>query len=58
MNPHSYGHLIFDEEAKTIQWGWGALSINGTGWTSSLRVEELLSPCTKLKSKLIQDQIH
>jgi hypothetical protein len=20
MNPHSYGHLIFDKEAKTIQW--------------------------------------
>jgi hypothetical protein len=21
MNPHTYGHLIFDKEAKTIQWG-------------------------------------
>jgi hypothetical protein len=20
MNPHSYGHLIFDKESKTIQW--------------------------------------
>jgi hypothetical protein len=20
MNPHSYGHLIFDKGAKTIQW--------------------------------------
>jgi hypothetical protein len=20
MNPHTYGHLIFDKEAKTIQW--------------------------------------
>jgi hypothetical protein len=20
MNPHIYGHLIFDKEAKTIQW--------------------------------------
>jgi hypothetical protein len=21
MNPHTYGHLIFDKGAKTIQWG-------------------------------------
>ena len=21
MNPHTYGHLTFDKEAKTIQWG-------------------------------------
>jgi hypothetical protein len=21
MNTHTYGHLIFDKEAKTIQWG-------------------------------------
>ena len=20
INPHTYGHLIFDEEGKTIQW--------------------------------------
>ena len=20
LNPHTYGHLIFDKEAKTIQW--------------------------------------
>jgi hypothetical protein len=20
MNPHTYGHLIFDKEAKTTQW--------------------------------------
>ena len=20
MNPHTYGHLIFDKEAKTFQW--------------------------------------
>ena len=20
MNPHTYGHLIFDKSAKTIQW--------------------------------------
>jgi hypothetical protein len=21
INPYTYGHLIFDKEAKTIQWG-------------------------------------
>jgi hypothetical protein len=21
MNPYTYGHLIFDKRAKTIQWG-------------------------------------
>jgi hypothetical protein len=21
MNPHTYGHLMFDKVAKTIQWG-------------------------------------
>jgi hypothetical protein len=23
MNPHTYGHLIFDKGAKTIQWVGG-----------------------------------
>ena len=23
MNPHTYGHLIFDKGAKTIQWQGG-----------------------------------
>jgi hypothetical protein len=42
MNPHTYGHLIFDKGAKTIQWwwwggGWGetAFSTNGAGSTGS-----------------------
>jgi uncharacterized protein (DUF736 family) len=30
MNPHTYGHLIFDKGAKTIQWGKNtAFSANG-----------------------------
>jgi hypothetical protein len=23
MNPHTYGHLIFDKGSETIQWGGG-----------------------------------
>jgi hypothetical protein len=34
MNPHTYGHLIFDKGAKTIQWK-KAFSINGAGSTGS-----------------------
>jgi hypothetical protein len=22
MNSHTYGHLIFDKEAKIVQWWW------------------------------------
>jgi hypothetical protein len=32
MNPHTYGHLIFDKGVKTIQWGGGAaFPTNGVG---------------------------
>jgi hypothetical protein len=31
MNPHTYGHLIFDKGAKTIQWKKAAFSTNGAG---------------------------
>ena len=27
LNPHTYGHLIFDKEAKTIQWNKDSISI-------------------------------
>jgi hypothetical protein len=40
MNQHTYGHLIFDKGAKTIQWKMTAFSTNGTGTTSSYHVEE------------------
>jgi hypothetical protein len=42
MNPHTYGHLIFDKGAKTIQWGGGgtAFSTNGAGLTGGYHVEE------------------
>jgi hypothetical protein len=40
MNPHTYGHLIFDKVAKTIQWKKTAFSTNGAGTTGSYHVEE------------------
>jgi hypothetical protein len=33
MNPHTYGHLNFDKEAKNIQWKKYSLSTNGAGTT-------------------------
>jgi hypothetical protein len=39
MNPHTFGHLIFDKAAKTIQWE-KAFSTNGAGSTDSHHVEE------------------
>ena len=35
MNPHTYGHLIFDKGAKTIQWKKTAFSTNGAGTIGS-----------------------
>ena len=35
MNPHTYGLLIFDKGAKTIQWKKTAFSINGAGSSAS-----------------------
>jgi hypothetical protein len=41
MNPYTYVHLIFDKEAKTIQWGKkSAFSTNGACSTGGLHVEE------------------
>jgi hypothetical protein len=40
MNPHTYGHLIFDKEAKTTQWKKTAFSTNGAGTTGSYHVEK------------------
>jgi hypothetical protein len=39
MNPHTYGHLIFDKETTTIQWKI-AFSTNGAGSTGGQDVEE------------------
>jgi hypothetical protein len=42
MNPHTYGHLIFDKESKTIQWKKAAFPTNGAGSTGGQLVEECI----------------
>ena len=43
MNPNSYGQLIFDKEAKTIQWEKTAFSTNAAGSTGGQHVEKCKS---------------
>ena len=44
MNPHTYGYLIFDKGAKTIQWKkMTAISTNGAGTTGGYHVEKCKS---------------
>jgi hypothetical protein len=42
MNLHTYGHLMLDKEAKTIQWKKTAFPRNGCGstWGGGQHVEE------------------
>jgi hypothetical protein len=60
MNPHTYGLLIFDKGAKTIQWTKGSIFNKWCrhNWQLSfgrMRIDPFLSPCTKLKSKWIKE---
>ena len=60
MDPHIYGHLIFDKGAKTIQWKEDSI-FNKWCWFNwqlacrRMHIDLSLSPCTKLKSKWIKD---
>ena len=60
MNPHTYGHLIFDKGAKTIPWKIDSI-FNKWCWLNwplacrRIQIDLFLSPCTKLKSKWIKD---
>jgi hypothetical protein len=60
MNPHTYGHLIFDKGAKTIQWRKDSI-FNKWGWfrwwsaCRRMEIVPFLSPCTKHKSRWIKD---
>jgi hypothetical protein len=40
MKPHTYSHLIFNKDAKNMQWKKKASSINSAGLTGCLYVEE------------------
>ena len=60
MNSHTYGHLIFDKGAKTIQWENDRIFNKWFwfNWQSTCRrmpIDSVLSPCTKLKSKWIKN---
>jgi hypothetical protein len=60
MNPQTYGHLIFNKGAKTIQWKKGSI-FNKWCWHNwqlscrRMQIHPFLSPCTKLKSKWIKE---
>ena len=60
MSPHTYGHLIFDKGAKTIQWKKDSIFKTGASSTGSsacrrMQIDPFLSPCTKFKYKWIKD---
>jgi len=58
MNPYTYGHLIFANGVKTIQWKKDSIFRKWCcfNWRSACRrmqIDPCISPCTKLKSKWI-----
>jgi hypothetical protein len=58
--PHTYGHMIFDKEAKTIQWKKDCIFNKRCwhNWSLSCRrmqIDPFLSPCIKVKSKWIKE---
>jgi hypothetical protein len=60
MNSHTYGHLIFDKGAKTIQWKKDSI-FNKCCWHNwqlscrRMRIDPFPSPCTKVESKWIKE---
>ena len=62
INPHTYGHLVFDKRVKNIQWQKDNL-FNKCFWErwsttyKRIKLEHFLIPYTKINSKLIKDLI-